>query len=439
MITKQTCDLLLHQASVLTEQMDIASHVSIAVSNGRILSVLPEEDALLTYHPKELVDSQNLLWMPGLVDGHMHTGQQLLRGRILDALPMIWTRIMLPFESTLTEEKMTLSSELAALEMIKSGTTGFIDAGSYFMEAAAKTYLHSGLRGVLSHSTMDQGNLPPSIAQTAQEALKSTDDLFDLFHGQGNLKVYYSLRSLISCSRELIEGAFARAGERHTFVQAHMNEYPNEINYHLEHYQKRPLEYLDSLHVLSPSFLSAHSLLLSEREMDIIRNYDIKVVHCPFSNCGKGVPHTPSLLERNISAGLGSDGTAHGGMSLWNEMKIFRSVMNAVLGVPASNPVIMPAKTILSMVLKGGACLLGEKDSLGVIKEGYLADLIAIDLNQPHLLPSANLTNTLVESVNAGDVLHMMVGGKWIMKNRTVITLDEERIKDKARRFLCSN
>lgn len=91
--------------------------------------------------------------MPGLCDSHMHTGQQLLKGQILDALPMIWTRIMLPFESTLTPEKMELSAELAALEMIKSGTTSFVDAGSYFMESAADVYLQSGLRGLLSAST----------------------------------------------------------------------------------------------------------------------------------------------------------------------------------------------------------------------------------------------------------------------------------------------
>ena len=98
--------------------------------------------------------------MPGLIDGHMHTGQQLLKGAVLDELPMIWTRIMLPFESTLTPEKMRLSVSLAALEMIKNGTTGFVDAGSYFMEEAARVYLASGLRGALSHSSMDQGNFP---------------------------------------------------------------------------------------------------------------------------------------------------------------------------------------------------------------------------------------------------------------------------------------
>ena len=115
--------------------------------------------------------------MPGLCDCHMHTGQQLLKGKILDELPMIWTRIMLPFESTLTPEKMELSAMLAAVEMIKSGTTAFADAGSYFMESAASVYEKTGLRGVLSASTMDDEKLPASIRHTAEEALEQTERL----------------------------------------------------------------------------------------------------------------------------------------------------------------------------------------------------------------------------------------------------------------------
>ena len=193
--------------------------------------------------------------MPGLIDGHMHTGQQLLKGAVLDELPMIWTRIMLPFESTLTPEKMRLSASLAALEMIKNGTTGFVDAGSYFMEEAARVYLASGLRGALSHSSMDQGNFPDSIRQTTEEVLASEDRLFDEFHGKGNLKVFYSLRALMNCSTALIRATAGRATERNTFFQAHMNEYAGEVNYTLEKFQLRPVEYLDSLGVLNLSLI----------------------------------------------------------------------------------------------------------------------------------------------------------------------------------------
>lgn len=434
---KKVCDILLHNTTILDRDMCARSGKSVAIADGRILGIADAAKALSLYDAGETVDGSHLLWMPGLTDGHMHTGQQLLRGRILDALPMIWTRIMLPFEGTLTPEKMELSASLAALEMIRCGTTSFVDAGSYHMDAAAAVYARSGLRGALSCSTMDDPKLPSSIRQTAAEAVASTDALYEAWHGKGNLKVYYSLRSLISCSEQLIVDVCSRAREKNTMVQAHMNEYPNEINFHLERYQKRPYEYLDSLGVfegLDGKFIGAHSLLLSEQEMEIMKAHGIRAVHCPFSNCGKGAPNTPALLKRGISTALGTDGTAHGGMSLWNEMKIFRSVMNVTHGVSESNPVIMPAETVLTMAVRGGAAVMGEEERLGAVSEGCIADLISIDIDQPHLL-TGNLTHTLLESVNAGDVRDMMVGGLWVMKNRKVLTLDEEKIMNEARQY----
>jgi len=372
------------------------------------------------------------LLIPGLADCHMHTGQQLLKGRVLDELPMIWTRIMLPFESTLTPETMKLSAQLAALEMILSGTTAFVDARSYHMETAAEVYAQSGLRGILSASTMDEPGLPDSIAQTADEAIAQTDRLYDAFHGQGLLKVAYSLRSLISCSEDLIRKAGERARERNTLLQAHMNEYPNEVNFFLQRYKCRPLQYLDREGILGPHFISAHSILLSPDEEQILENRDVKVCHCPFSNCGKGIPDTPSLLAHHICVGLGTDGAAHGGLSLWNEMKIFRSVMNVRYGALLADPAVMPASTILTMVSQNGYRLMGMPDG-GAIDVGKKADFITININQPHLFPTGSLTNTLLECVTAGDVCDSVIDGEVVMKDRQVLTLDTERILHDAR------
>ena len=128
----QKCDLLIKGADVLINSGELRENVDIAIADGRILAV--DADLAQAYEADEVLDGRYKLFMPGLVDSHMHTGQQLLKGLVLDAKPIIWTRVMLPFESTLTPEKMRLSAQAAALEMIKSGTAGFIDAGSYFMD-----------------------------------------------------------------------------------------------------------------------------------------------------------------------------------------------------------------------------------------------------------------------------------------------------------------
>lgn len=430
----QKCDLLIKGADVLINSGELRENVDIAIADGRILAV--DADLAKQYEAGETINGRYKLFMPGVVDSHMHTGQQLLKGLVLDAKPIIWTRVMLPFESTLTPEKMRLSAQAAALEMIKSGTAGFIDAGSYFMEDAAAVYEKSGLRGALSYSTMDEEGLPESIAMDANEAVRRTDSLFDAFHGKGNLKVYYSLRALNSCSNRLVELEAEHAKDRNTMLQAHMNEYMGEVNGILEREGMRPYEYLEKMQVLGGNFLGAHSLILTDREKELVRDRGVKVCHCPFSNCGKAVPDTPQLLEMGIPVGLGTDGAAHGGLSLWNEMKIFRSVMNIIHGVPNRNPKVMPAETILRMVLEGGAAALGEEGQLGRVEAGYKADLIGIDMNQPHLCPTGDQIHTLLECVNAGDVSDMVVGGRVLMKNRTVLTLDEERILYESRKYM---
>lgn len=427
------CELLIKNTTALINSETIQEKVDIVIQDGMILEV--GEGLAKEYQSEETIDGKGRLWMSGLIDSHMHTGQQLLRGCVLDAKPIIWTRIMLPFESTLTPKKMKLSAEVASLEMIKSGTTGFIDAGSYYMEEAGRVYEKSGLRGALSYSTMDEEGLPPSIAMNAKEAVKRTDFLYDAFHKKGRLKVYYSLRALNSCSDELIEMVASRARERKTMLQAHMNEYQGEVNGIMEREGMPPYEYLAKKGVLHEKFLGAHSLLLSEREKELIKEHKVKVCHCPFSNCGKAVPDTPDLLKRGISVGLGTDGTAHGGMSLWNEMKLFRSIMNIYHGVPNGNPKVMPAETILKMATEGGANALDESGCLGRIEKGYKADLISIDLEQPHLLPTGSYIHTLLECVNANDVMDMIVEGKALMRNREVLTLDEEKILFEAKLY----
>ncbi|MEG0371445.1 MAG: amidohydrolase family protein [Clostridium sp.] len=431
----KNCNILIKNATILNGDFEIERDKTLVINNGVIEKILNSDEG---YTSENIIDRKGFLWMPGLTDGHMHTAQQMLRGRILDELPMIWTRIMVPFESSLTREDINLSAHLSSIEMIKKGTTSFIDAGGPFIDEAAKVYIDSGLRGGVTYSTMDDKGVPPTMRNDVDECILNLNRLYDEFNGAGNgrIKVYYSLRSLISCSQELIEGVFNEANLRGAAIQAHMNEYPNEVNFFLEKYKLRPLEYLNSLGVLSDRFLSAHSIMLSQNEMDIIKDNKVKVVHCPFSNCGKGIPDTPALLQKGVSVGLGSDGTAHGGMDIFQEMKVFRSIMNLYYGTKSSSPNIMSAKDILSIATKGGASALMEEGSLGEIREGYKADLVALDLNESHLYPTNNIVNTIVESVSGSDVKHMIVNGKLIMKDREILTIDEEKVRYNAARGL---
>ncbi len=428
-------DILFENATVLAPDFSgVLRDRVVGVSDGRIALVRPMAGWVADLEAATRIDASNHLVMPGLVDCHMHTGQQLLRGRVLDSLPMVWTRIMLPFESTLTPELMTLSARLAALEMIKSGTCAFVDAGSYFMDRAADVYLESGLRGVLSCSTMDEPGLPDSIAMTTGQAIQAADELYDAYNGRGPLRVAYALRALMSCSEELITGTAEHAYSRGALLQAHMNEYPAEVNYTLQRFGIRPFEYLDRLHVLSKDFLAAHCLMLSEEEKNIIVDHAVKVCHCPFSNCAKAAPEAASLRSRGIIEGLGSDGAAHGGLSLWSEMHLFRSIMNLTHGIQIASPTIMPADQVVRMATENGYRFMGIEDA-GRVEEGARADLITVDLRNYAMYPSGNVVNSLVECATAECVRDMVVDGKLVMRGREVLTMDEEAILAEADRY----
>lgn len=428
------CDILIYDTTVMKDYKSIYEHMDIAIKDGLIISVKPSKSEKFEAHEK--IDGRTALYMPGLIDSHMHTGQQLLKGQVLDEKPIIWTRIMLPFESSLTPKLMHLSAESAALEMIRFGTTSFVESGSYFMEEAAEVYRKSGLRGCLSCSTMDEAGLPESIAMNADEAVMYSDRLYENWNGQGNLKVYYSLRALNACSDELVKKVVEHAGERNAVIQAHMNEYQSEIDGIISREGIRPYEYLEKMGALSEKFLGAHSLILSEKEKELIRDAGAVVCHCPFSNCAKAVPETTDLISRGIIPGFGTDGASHGGLSLWNEMRIFRSLMNLIFGVPNKNPRIMPAETLFKMMFEGGAAAISEKGRTGKIEEGCKADMIGIDLNLPSMMPSENLIHTLFECADGAAVKDMIVAGKIIMKNREIMTLDEEKILYELKKYI---
>ena len=423
--------MLLKNIAYLDENLDIIFNRDIRIKDNYIKEI---GENLEIEEEEEVIIGENLLVTPGLCDAHTHIGQQLLKGKVLDAEGIIWKNIMLPFESSITDEIMSLNTKLALIEMIKAGTTSFVDAGSYHMDSACREIFKSGMRGAVTYSSMVDSSLPESIYDTADEVIEKNNSLYKNWNEKGLIQVYYSIRSLMSANEELILKVSQEAKKRDAMLEAHMNEYDKEVENVIEKTGLPPYEYLEKLGVLNSDFIGAHSLILSEGEKEIIKKHDIKIVQCPFSNSGKALANTPQLIKNGIKIGLGSDGVAHGGLSLWDEMKTLRCMMNVTWGIQENNRSIMPAKTLLKMAMKNGKYFL--RKNIGTIKEEYLADLIFIDLNQPHLWYSGNYTNTIFECVNKGDIIHSMVDGKWIMKDRKITTIDEGSVHEELKKWL---
>lgn len=423
--------MLLKNIAYLNENLDVIFNRDIRIKDNYIKEI---GENLEIEGEEEVINGKNLLVTPGLCDAHTHIGQQLLKGKVLDAEEIIWKNIMLPFESSITDKIMSLNTKLALIEMIKAGTTSFVDAGSYHMDSACREIFKSGMRGAVTYSSMVDSSLPESIFDTADEVIEKNNNLYENWNGKGLIQVYYSIRSLMSANEELILKVSQEAKKRDAMLEAHMNEYYKEVENVIEKTGLPPYEYLEKLGVLNSDFIGAHSLILSEGEKEIIKKHDIKIVQCPFSNSGKALANTPQLIKNGIKIGLGSDGVAHGGLSLWDEMKTLRCMMNVTWGIQENNRSIMPAKTLLKMATENGKYFL--RKNIGTIKEGYLADLIFIDLNQPHLWYSGNYTNTIFECVNKGDIIHSMVDGKWVMRDRKITTIDESSVREELKKWL---
>ena len=431
-------NLVIRDCLILTPEMDILSGSSIGIEGNRIVVISKYEDIKKEYEIEQTIDGNNKLAMPGMNDAHMHTCQQFLRGGTADEYPMVWSRILVPFESSLDESDVYASSRLCALEMIKSGTTGFAESGGPLIHAAIEGYLESGLRGKIAYSVMDQDDaIPISMKSSTNELLKRTQSLYNQYQGVGNgrIGIYFGLRQILTCSTDLIRESGQLARELNTGVHIHLEEHREEVRYCLQKFKMRPVDYLDSLNLLGPNLIAAHSVLMTDSEISRISETQVNVVHCPRSNLSShGIPRTPTLLEAGATVGLGTDGASGHNMDLFQEMKILRSAIRVSYGLSLFDPVSMTAKSLLKLATKGGAKALMIGSEGGELAEGKLADIILIDLDKPHISPSLNYINTLVDNVSGLDVSDSIVDGKLLMKDREVLVFDEQEILYEAKR-----
>ena len=426
---KKIYDILITHADYLAPDMTIKKDRTIAIRDGIIAGFEGSPEEAETVLPGE-----RLLFMPGLTDGHIHTSQQLLKGRLLDEKPIIWKRVNVPFESRLTRETSALSASLAAMEMIRCGTTSFVDAGGKYPDVFAAVYEKAGLRGRLSVMTNDNPYAPETLrAPSPKEGVAALRRMKDyLSGGSGRLKPIYSVTTPTAVSENMLRSAIEAAMEDGVPFETHLNEYSAEVTEFIERYGERPFVWLEREGLIPGSMLAAHSIFLSPAEMEILSRHGIRAIHCPFSNSGKGVPKTPQMLSMGISCGFGSDGAGHGGLDLFREIRLFRCLINVTRGLESADSSVMPAETLLKMATQGGAAALFEDKPVGVIEPGAKADLIALKTDSPTLWPTQNLVHTVTESACGADVSHAIIDGRLVMKDRELLTLDEDRIRFEA-------
>jgi 5-methylthioadenosine/S-adenosylhomocysteine deaminase len=425
MTAMPSADCLIHNAFILTLEPGAAPLVDgyVAVQGGKIASVGQVGGVSDLPPARERLNAGGAIVMPGLINTHCHAPMVWFRGLADDLALEAWlTKFIFPAEAGwLNKERVYRGTLLAAAEMIKGGITTVADG--YFYETEVRRGLaEAGLRAVAAQGIVD---FPAPDAPDPKDNLKVAEAFID--SGQefpdGRLISTLFCHSAYTCGPATLEQAKDLTRRRGLPFFLHLAETKQEVEEIRRKTGLKPVEYLDRLGLWDGHTVAVHAVWLEPAEQELLASRGVKVSHCPESNLklASGVAPIPDLLDRGVTVGLGTDGAAsNNNLDLWGEMSLAARLHK----VWRRDPTVLPATRVLALATRDGAKVLGLEDRIGTLAPGKEADLIMVEMNQPHLTPLFDPCSHLVYAARAADVSHVMVGGHWLLKDRRFTTLD---------------
>ncbi len=451
---KISADLLITHGAVVTmdQENQVYEDGAVAITGNTIAAVGPTRDITSQYAAAETLDATDCVIMPGLIDTHFHTGQQFERAMLyrlskeMKLKEPIWQNFLISFEANLSDEDVYLSGLFAYANMLKVGTTCFADAGGPRPESMAPAVEKVGIRGVLARSTLDlKEGIPAEMQDTPAGVAAKGESLYKNWNGKANgrIRIWMGMRQIMICSRELLECIKDLANRLNTGIHIHLAEGTYEVDYAIEKSGMRPAEYLASIGFLAPNVHAAHSVLLSDKELDLYQKYNVSVAHCPaavFMYCG--VTRLPDMLHRGLRVGLGSDGplSSGGSIDLFRQMHISLYTMAATFGIPYRNPTPLLPDDLLRVATLGGAQALSWDNEIGSLEAGKKGDIVLLTRNDLDVLPSYDPMYTAASNGSGAQVKTVLVDGKVVVKDGSLVNVDEAelraKIKEKAPRIV---
>lgn len=416
-------DLLITGAQVIDVPGERAEPVGIrdvAIEAGRIVAVAAE-GTIEPGQARELLDADELVLMPGLVNAHAHAAMTLFRGAAEDLPFNAWfTERIRPLEANLTPDDVYWGTVLAIAEMFEAGVTTFAD--HYFhMDQVAAAVRDTGARALLAQCLFGD-------EQSAQSGLAETRRLVREWSGaaDGRIGVWVGPHSHYACAEDLLRAASTLARELGVGVHLHLAEEPWEVEQCLRDHGVRPVELLRRAGCLDVPSLLAHAIEVDGEEMRVLGAHGAAVATCPKTYLRLGTGNTPALDLRaeGVTLGIGSDGVASNAtLDLWEQQRLAGGLQKFAR---RDATVALPAET-LGWATAGGARALGWGDRLGRVAPGYLADLILIDMQRPHLTPAPDPVAVLAGAARPGDVRHVLVNGHVALRDGQVLTIDRDQ------------
>lgn len=376
------------------------------------------------------IDANNYLMIPGFINTHTHAAMTLLRGYADDLPLMEWLENKIwPMEAKLNDEKIYWGTKLAIVEMIKSGTTTFVDM--YFsMNHVAQAVEETGIRAVLSRGKI-------GVAPNAEIALEESIDFIKNWHkkADGRVTCMFGPHAPYTCPPEYLKRIVALAGDLDVGINIHVAETNSEIADIKNQCGATPVALLEEIGLFERDVLAAHCVHLTEDDMNILKKYNVGVAHNPESNMklASGIAPVPEMLEKGITVALGTDGASSN-----NNLDMLQEMRSAAFlhKVNKMDTTIIPAYTALEMATLNGAKALKMNEEIGQIKVGMKADMILINNNSAHMTPQYDAVANIVYSAQASDVDTVIINGNIIMENRVLNNIDEDEIIKECRRIV---
>lgn len=417
-------DVLIHNGLVLTvdHAFTILEKGAVGVSNGRIEKVwaLPVDHTLPP--ARECIDARGAIVMPGLVNAHTHLPMSLFRG-MADDMPLVrWLEeCIFPAEARhVTPASVAPAARLSCAEMMLGGTTTCGD-GYFLAGHVAGEVARSGMRAVLGQGVIDY---PAPGVPDPSKNLSVARGFLEKWSGSHTLvRPSVFCHSPYTCSAHTLQAAKGLARDLGALFQIHAAETRAEWEQVQQAHGCSPIQYLDRLGLLDQKTLLVHAVWLDDADIRIVSRQGAHVVHCPESNMklAAGVAPVPELLAAGVPVGLGTDGCAsNNDLDLWGEMDMAAKLHK----VRRADPTVMDAATVVRMATILGAEALGLDRWVGSLEPGKQADLILLDRDLPHLTPLYHPASHLVYVARAGDVRHVMVDGRWVVRDRQLRTMD---------------
>jgi len=397
----------------------------VVIDGGRI-RVLRERRAWeRAPRAQRVIDADGRLVMPGLVNTHTHAATTILRGAV-EALPLEqWAAIARRLELRhLSREAAEVGGLVAALEMVRSGTTLFNDS-SFFSDAVAESARRVGIRAVVSEPLMDGRN---PTRRSPKASLAFTEKLARRYRGDPLVTVAFGPHYPTTCPEPILSAAGAAARRHGVPLHIHLSEGEGHDVAGASH-----TAYLRRLGLLSDRLVAAHGVHLSSADIADLARHRVGVAHCPEANMmlGDGIAPVAALVQAGCRVGLGTDGPLSN-----HDLDLFQAVDFAAklqMLDPRRSAPVPTAAQFLQMATCHGARMLGRGHDLGSLEVGKLADLIIVDLDRPHLVPLYDVYTQLVHAASGADVATVIIHGRLIMRDRVVLTVDEQEVLARAR------